>query len=76
MRKVKVTRSYQITIPADIRRELGIEIGDELAVRVEKGKIIFEKVESELPFFKLGKKIGEEEIQKAILRGLSRALSE
>jgi len=58
MRKVRVTRSYRITIPADVRRELGIEVGDELVVRVEKGKIVFEK-EGELPVLGLAGRLGK-----------------
>jgi len=30
--KVKVTRNYQVTIPEDVRRELGIEEGDFVSI--------------------------------------------
>jgi len=36
---VKVTRKYQITIPKDVRKKVGIEIGDELRV-ADKGEFI------------------------------------
>lgn len=39
MEKVKVTRKYQITIPKEVRRKVGVEIGDELKV-TEKGELI------------------------------------
>ena len=32
MAKVKVTRNYQVTIPEDVRRELGIEEGDFVSI--------------------------------------------
>ncbi len=37
---VKVTRKYQVTIPSEVRKKLGIKIGDLLAVKEEGGKII------------------------------------
>ena len=36
---VKVTRGGQITIPADMRRQAGIEIGDYVEVRLEEGHL-------------------------------------
>jgi len=74
VKKVKITRSYQVTIPVKVREKLGIEIGDELIVRVEENRIIMEKAEEELPAYEIGRKIGEREIEEALLRGLKRAL--
>ena len=37
---VKVTRGGQVTIPADIRRQAGIEIGDYVEVRMEEGHLV------------------------------------
>lgn len=37
---VKVTHKYRITIPSEIRRKLGIKVGDLLAVEEEDGKIV------------------------------------
>ena len=34
MVKVKVTRNYQITIPKNIRKELGIKVGDYVSIEV------------------------------------------
>ncbi len=43
MKRVKVTRNFQVTIPAGIRERLGIRVGDVLIVYVEDDKIIFRK---------------------------------
>lgn len=75
MKKVKVTRSYQVTIPVEVREKLGIEIGDEFIVKVEGDKIVMEKVREELPVYETGKKIGKREIEEALLRGLKKALT-
>ena len=37
---VKVTRGGQVTIPAEMRREAGIEIGDYIEVRLEEGRLV------------------------------------
>ena len=41
MNIVKVKDKYQVTIPANVREEAGIEVGDILDAKMEKGKIIF-----------------------------------
>jgi AbrB family looped-hinge helix DNA binding protein len=35
MQKVKVSKKFQIAIPAEVRRQLGIKQGDELVIDVE-----------------------------------------
>jgi len=41
MKKVKVTRSFQVTIPREVREALGIRVGDYLRVYLDdKGRII------------------------------------
>jgi AbrB family looped-hinge helix DNA binding protein len=35
----RVTRKYQVTIPKEVRRKVGVEVGDELRV-MEKGELI------------------------------------
>ncbi|MGC8570228.1 AbrB/MazE/SpoVT family DNA-binding domain-containing protein [Caldivirga sp.] len=40
--ETKITRNYQITIPASIRKRLGLKIGDTLIVRLEGDRIILE----------------------------------
>jgi antitoxin PrlF len=41
---VKVTRKGQTTIPAEIREELGIKEGDELAVEAINHKVVFKPI--------------------------------
>ena len=38
--ETKVSQNYQIVIPAKIRKELGITIGETLAMRCDKDQII------------------------------------
>ncbi len=41
---VKVTRKYQVTIPKEVRDELGIKLGDEIEfVKNEKGEFVIRK---------------------------------
>ena len=40
-----VTEKGQATIPAAIRRHLGIKKGDKVAFRIERGKAVLQKVE-------------------------------
>jgi len=64
--RVKVTRNFQVTIPAEIRRALGIREGDLLEVRLEGGKIVIEKVELELPLIRLGMSVTTEDVERLI----------
>lgn len=36
---VKVKHKYQVTLPPEARKELGLEVGDLLEAQVERGKI-------------------------------------
>ncbi len=74
VRKVKVTRSYQVTIPAEVREELGIRVGDRLVVKVEEGKIVLEKEKAVLPTFRVGRKVTLKDIEEAVVRGLAENL--
>ncbi|NJE11425.1 AbrB/MazE/SpoVT family DNA-binding domain-containing protein [Thermococcus sp. MAR1] len=65
----KVTRNYQITIPSDVRKKLGIRVGDVLVVDVEDGKVVLKKSELELPLLPGGKGLKVEDIEEAIRRG-------
>ena len=40
MPKTTISSKYQITLPARLVRELGLEPGDKLAVEVENGRLI------------------------------------
>jgi len=70
----KVTRNYQITIPAEIRKALGIREGEMLEVKLEDGRIIIERPKKERKTLKLGKKISPEEIEKSIEEGMKECL--
>ncbi len=43
----KVTRNYQVTIPKDVRRVRGIEIGDTVFFALEEGRTNFFKIGQE-----------------------------
>lgn len=66
----KVTRNYQITIPAEIRKKLNIKEGEYLKVELEGDKIILSKASREWKTVRLGKKLTIEEIEKSIKRGI------
>lgn len=70
--KVKVTRNYQVSIPAEIRRLLNIKLGDVLEVRCdeESGEIIFRKVKERRRTLRIGKKLLPGEIEEMIEKGL------
>ena len=70
--KVKVTRNYQVSIPAEIRRLLNIKLGDVLEVRCdeERGEIILKKVEEQRRTLRAGRDLTPEEIEELIQRGL------
>jgi len=40
--ETKVTRKYQVTIPKEVRRKVGVEIGDKLRI-MENGELIILK---------------------------------
>ena len=69
--QVKVTRNYQITIPADIRRELGIKEGDVLVVRQVGDSIVLQKPRVDLPSFRLGREVTTEDVEKAVEEALT-----
>lgn len=41
--RVRVARRHQITIPEEVREEVGINVGDEVDVRSEDGRVVVEK---------------------------------
>jgi len=71
MERVKVTRNYQVTIPASIRNRLGIREGDILEFHVEDDRITIKKVSSVRPRIRLGRRLTVEEIERDIERGLN-----
>ena len=75
MVRVKVTRNYQITIPAFIREKVGLKVGDYVEVYVDdKGRIIVEKVRVMRRTLRLGRDLSPEEIEELIERGFRRSL--
>ncbi len=69
---VKVTRNYQVTIPAGIRERLGIKVGDLLSVEVDGDRIILKKVIQEIPMIRLGRELTIDDINRLIEEGLMR----
>ena len=74
--KVKVTRNFQITIPAEIRRKLNLKLGDILDVSYdeERNEIIIRKVLELRKTFKAGRKLTSKEIEDLIKSGLEESL--
>jgi AbrB family looped-hinge helix DNA binding protein len=45
---VEISKGYQITIPANIRNELGLGVGSPLEVEKKNGKIIIKPIKEDL----------------------------
>ena len=71
MAVVRVTRNYQITIPAEVRRRLGIKAGDQV-VEVEGERIVIRKAAGGLPRIRLGRRLIPEEIDRLVKEGAAR----
>ncbi|CAD5244974.1 AbrB/MazE/SpoVT family DNA-binding domain-containing protein [Thermococcus camini] len=69
----KVTRNYQITIPAEIRKTLGIKEGEYLTVELRGDEIVIRKAEMEWPSIDLGRDFTPEEIEKNVKKMLREA---
>ena len=67
-----MTRNYQVSIPAEIRRLLNIKLGGVLEVRCdeERGEIILRKLEERRRTLRAGRGLTPEEIDELIQRGL------
>ncbi|MBM1154978.1 AbrB/MazE/SpoVT family DNA-binding domain-containing protein [archaeon] len=74
--RVKVTRNYQVTIPAGVRKALGIKQGDVLEVVCDKkrGVIVMRKVTGKRRVLRCGRRLTPEEIEELIVAGLSSCL--
>ncbi len=70
----KVTRNYQITIPAEIRKALGIREGELLEVSLEGDKIVIQRAKKMRKRLKLGRNITPEEIEKSIEEGMEECM--
>jgi antitoxin PrlF len=67
MEKVKVTRNFQVTIPASVRKQVDIRVGTTLIAEVVEGRIIFEKRSGDVTKLKLklGKRFDWRDVEKA-----------
>jgi len=74
---IKVTRNYQITIPADVRRRLNINEGDfiEIVYDESEGVAKIIPVKRKRTTVKLGRKISVEEMEKIIEEVLNEVTS-
>ena len=73
---VKVTRKYQVTIPKEVREELGIKIGDEVEfVKNERGEFVIKKLEKRKRYLKVLKDaVGVLRMDKKQLEEIQRAV--
>ncbi len=60
----KVTRNYQITIPAEIRKALGIKEGEYLSVELRGDEIVIRRARRKWKTFRLGRKLTAEELER------------
>ncbi len=74
MSVTKVTRNYQITIPAEIRKALGIKEGELLEVSLEGDKIVIQRLKKRRKRLKLGRNVTPEEIDKSIEEGMKECM--
>uniref|UniRef100_A0A7C3WV14 AbrB/MazE/SpoVT family DNA-binding domain-containing protein n=1 Tax=Thermofilum pendens TaxID=2269 RepID=A0A7C3WV14_THEPE len=76
MSRVKVTRSFQVTIPKEVRETLGIRVGDYLNVYLDdKGRIVMEKASLCRKTFRTGRLLTPEEIDELVARGLGESIA-
>ncbi|QIW23608.1 AbrB/MazE/SpoVT family DNA-binding domain-containing protein [Sulfolobus sp. S-194] len=66
--RVKVTRNFQITIPTEVREKLNIKEEEYVDVSIDEkeGIIIVRPYRKKWTTVTLGKRIGQEEIDKTI----------
>ncbi len=66
--KVKVTRNYQVTVPAPIRERVKIREGDILLVYTDGRRIILEKAEADISKLeiRLGGKVDWRTVEEAV----------
>jgi len=71
--RVKVTRNFQVTIPSEIREKLGIKEGDYVEVTLDEsnGTIIIKPYIRKWTTIRLNKKVGQEDIDKAVEEALN-----
>jgi len=71
---VRVLRNYQITIPAEIRKRLALKEGTKLAVELRGNEIVLRPAKPKFPTVRLGRRITEEEAERALLEAMDEAI--
>ncbi|AIY91043.1 AbrB/MazE/SpoVT family DNA-binding domain-containing protein [Geoglobus acetivorans] len=74
--RVKVTRNYQVTIPAEVRRKINLRLGEVVDVTYDEktGEIRIKKISEGRKTLKIGRKLTPEEIERLINRGMEDSL--
>jgi bifunctional DNA-binding transcriptional regulator/antitoxin component of YhaV-PrlF toxin-antitoxin module len=77
MALVSVKNKYQVVIPQNVRREIGINVGDLLEAKAERGRITFTPksvvdrgLAESMADFKAGRAYGPFETQEALVASL------
>ena len=73
--EVKVTRNYQVTIPAEYRRRLGIKVGDVVTMLLEGDRIVIIPAKRRRVTFRAGRPVTVEELEEAVESALDESLS-
>ena len=77
MPTTKVTRNYQVTIPADVRNRAAVEKGDVLQVEFDESSGVIRLLpprRGARKIVRLGRKIGLKDIDEAIAAGMRESL--
>jgi len=76
--RVRVTRGYQVTLPASLRRELGIEAGDKLFMWIEGSRIVLEKADGDVTKIRirLGKRVDWRHVEEVVREAGERSADE
>ncbi|AET33111.1 AbrB/MazE/SpoVT family DNA-binding domain-containing protein [Pyrobaculum ferrireducens] len=75
MATVKVTRNYQITIPAEYRKKLGIKIGDVVMIYMEGDRLVLVPARRRRITFKIGRTVNVKELERGVEKALDEAVS-
>jgi len=75
--KVKVTRNFQITIPAEIREKLGIREGDyvEVTLSERENAIIVKPYRRKWTTLRLGRRLTPEEVEEIVREAVNEVAS-
>ncbi len=64
MYKAKITSKGQVTIPIDIRRKMGLRVGDSIEIKETKEGYLIKKIVKESPFNQYVGYLGDKEDQE------------